>query len=70
MVLRSSISLVKGRALTGAWIETFQATPTVTDLGRALTGAWIETGKVDGGCGQPGRRALTGAWIETPTADP
>ena len=33
-----------GRALTGAWIETFQSSGyLLQSTGRALTGAWIET---------------------------
>ena len=36
----------QGRAFTGAWIETFAASPPPTRLpGRAFTGAWIETGQ-------------------------
>ncbi len=56
-----------GRALTGAWIETWSCgAPLLHGKRRALTGAWIETSHnallhyVGGG------RALTGAWIETP----
>ena len=54
------------RALTGAWIETFDAWIGDHDnKRRALTGAWIETELKSALLLVENSRALTGAWIET-----